>query len=94
MVWISVAALSIFGVKGPFLAMLSEAFAGPGVAGGIAMATALGNLSGFLPPYAVGWIKAETGSFSLGLLFLAALAVLGGVQVLWMRCPSLARALA
>ena len=87
MTWICVAALGIFGVKGPFLALLSEAFAGPGVAGGIAMATALGNLSGFLPPYAVGWIRAETGSFTLGLLFLAALALLGGVQVLSMSRP-------
>ncbi len=78
---ISIAAIGIFGVKGPFLAMMSEAFTGPGAAGGIAMATALGNLSGFLPPYAVGWIKAETGSFSLGLLFLATLAAIGALHV-------------
>jgi nitrate/nitrite transporter NarK len=80
---ISIASIGIFGVKGPFLAIMSEAFSGPGAAGGIAMATALGNLSGFLPPYAVGWIRAETGSFPLGLLFLAALAALGAVHVLW-----------
>jgi ACS family tartrate transporter-like MFS transporter len=79
---ISFAAIGIFGVKGPFLALMSEAFSGPGAAGGIAMATAIGNLSGFLPPYAVGWIKTETGSFSLGLLFLAALAALGALNVL------------
>jgi MFS transporter, ACS family, tartrate transporter len=79
---ISIASIGIFGVKGPFLAMMSEAFTGPGAAGGIAMATALGNLSGFLPPYAVGWIRAETGSFPLGLLFLAALAAVGAVHVL------------
>jgi MFS family permease len=80
---ISIASIGIFGVKGPFLAIMSEAFSGPGAAGGIAMATALGNLSGFLPPYAVGWIRAETGSFPLGLLFLAALAAIGAVHVLW-----------
>ena len=88
------AALGIFGVKGPFLAMLSEAFAGPGTAGGIAMATAIGNLSGFLPPYAVGWIKSETGSFSLGLLFLATLAALGGLQALAMARQPRQRAMA
>ena len=79
---IAVASIGIFGVKGPFLAMMSEAFSGPGAAGGIAMATALGNLSGFLPPYIVGWIRTETGSFPLGLLFLAALSALGAVHVL------------
>jgi ACS family tartrate transporter-like MFS transporter len=79
---LSVGAIGIFGVKGPFLSLLSGAFNGPGAAGGIAMATAIGNLSGFFPPYAVGWIKSTTGSFGLGLLFLAALAALGGLNVL------------
>ena len=79
------ASLGIFGVKGPFLALISEAFSGAGAAGGIAMVTALGNLSGFLPPYLVGWIRDYTGSFPLGLLFLAALAALGGLHVLGVR---------
>ncbi|MGI4944896.1 MAG: MFS transporter [Janthinobacterium lividum] len=82
MVAIAAASIGIFGIKGPFLAMMSEAFSGPGAAGGIAMATALGNLSGFLPPYIVGWIRAETGSFPLGLLFLATLSAVGAVHVL------------
>jgi ACS family tartrate transporter-like MFS transporter len=79
---ISVAALGIFGVKGPFLALTTEAFAGGGAAGGIAMVSALGNLSGFVPPYVVGWIRAATGSFAPGLAFLALLGLLGGAQVL------------
>ena len=79
---ICVAALGIFGVKGPFLALTTETLAGPGAAGGIAMVSALGNLSGFLPPYVIGWIRAETGSFSLGLLFLALLALIGGLHAL------------
>jgi MFS transporter, ACS family, tartrate transporter len=89
MVAICVAALGIFGVKGPFLALTSEAFLGRGAAGGIAMVSALGNLSGFLPPYVIGIIKTETGSFSLGLLFLAVLALIGGLHVL--RSPRFER---
>jgi nitrate/nitrite transporter NarK len=46
------------------------------------MVSAIGNLSGFLPPYIVGWIRAETGSFSLGMLFLAGLAAIGGIHAL------------
>ncbi|MDR3536278.1 MAG: MFS transporter [Acetobacteraceae bacterium] len=83
MVFISIAAVGIFGIKGPFLTLLANAFRGPGAAGGIAMATAIGNLSGFLPPFAMGWIRDATGSFSLGLLLLAVLAAMGGIHILF-----------
>jgi ACS family tartrate transporter-like MFS transporter len=82
MVGISTAAAGIYGLKGPWLSMVSESFSGAEAAGAIAMVSALGNLSGFLPPYAVGWIKDVTGSYGLGLLFLAVLSLLGGVQLL------------
>lgn len=82
MVGICVAALGIFGIKGPWIALVTELLAGASAAGSIAMVSAIGNLSGFLPPYIVGWIRAETGSFSLGLLFLAVLAASGGMHVL------------
>jgi ACS family tartrate transporter-like MFS transporter len=78
---ICVAAVGIFGIKGPFLALITEMFTGAGAAGGIAMVSSIGNLSGFLPPYIVGWIKALTGSFSLGLLFLAFLALVAAIQM-------------
>ena len=79
---ICVAGVGLFGIKGPWLSMVSEAFSAAEAAGGIAMVSALGNLSGFLPPYAVGLIKDATGSYGLGLLFLAVLSALGGLQVL------------
>ncbi len=79
---ICVATMGIYGVKGPFLSLTTESFSGPAAAGGIAMVTALGNLSGFLPPYLMGWIKDATGRFEWGLVMLAALSFLGGVQVL------------
>jgi MFS transporter, ACS family, tartrate transporter len=79
---ICVVMIGIYGLKGPSLALYTERFPGPAAAGSIAMVTALGNLSGFLPPYLVGWIKDATGQFSYGLLFLAVVAFLGGVQAL------------
>ena len=63
--------------------MTTESFSGGATAGGIAMVTALGNLSGFLPPYLMGWIKDATGSFVWSLVMLAVLSFLGGVQVLY-----------
>ena len=83
LVAICIATIGIYGVKGPFLSMTTETFSGGATAGGIAMVTALGNLSGFLPPYAVGWIKDTTGGFQWGLVMLAALSFIGGVQVLY-----------
>ena len=80
---ICVAAMGIYGVKGPFLSMTTESFSGGAAAGGIAMVTALGNLSGFLPPYLMGWMRDMTGNFGTGLVMLAVLSFMGGVQVLY-----------
>ncbi len=82
LVAICVATMGIYGVKGPFLSLTTESFSTSAAAGGIAMVTALGNLSGFLPPYLMGWIKDATGHFEWGLVMLAALSFIGGIQVL------------
>jgi cyanate permease len=36
----------------------------------------IGNLAGFAGPFAMGWIKDQTGSYTGGLLLLAGLGVL------------------
>ena len=56
--------------------------AGSAAAAGIAMINSIGNLSGFVSPFIVGWIKDATGSLSGGLYFLAASIAMGGVLVL------------
>jgi ACS family tartrate transporter-like MFS transporter len=56
--------------------MPSEFLTGTAAAGGIALVNCIGNLGGFLGPYAVGWIKDSTGDFSAALYFLAGSAVL------------------
>jgi ACS family tartrate transporter-like MFS transporter len=83
---VSFAALGIWGLKSPFLAMLSEAFSETTAAAGIAMVSSLGNLSGWAAPYMVGLIKSDTGSYSLGLLALGAFIALGAViMMIWIR---------
>ena len=39
------------------------------------MINAVGNLSGFFGPFAMGWIKDATGSFTGGLLLIAGMAI-------------------
>jgi hypothetical protein len=50
--------------------------------GGIVLVNSMGNLSGFVAPYMLGYIKDATQSLSLGLYSLAALVVLGGILVM------------
>jgi cyanate permease len=52
---------------------------GSAAAGGIALINSIGNLGGFVGPYAVGWIKDATGETTLGLVVLAACSIMAGV---------------
>ena len=55
---------------------------GPAAAGGIALINSIGNLAGFAGPYAMGYIKDVTGSYSGGLLSLAAAGLTAMIIVL------------
>lgn len=77
--WAKMAVLAIagFGIFAnlPVFWTLPTAFlSGAAAAGGIAIINALGNLAGFVGPYAVGAIKDATGSFAGGLFVIAFLA--------------------
>jgi nitrate/nitrite transporter NarK len=64
----------------PLFWSLPTAFlAGTGAAAGIAMINSIGNLAGFLGPYAVGWLKEATASNATGMYLLAAFMLLGGL---------------
>jgi nitrate/nitrite transporter NarK len=54
-------------------------------AAGIALINTVGALGGFVGPYAVGLVKDATGSFTGGLLMLAALLFVSGIATLWLR---------
>jgi ACS family tartrate transporter-like MFS transporter len=47
-----------------------------GAAAGIAVINSIGNLAGFAGPFAMGWIKDQTGSYAGGLLLLASLGII------------------
>jgi len=79
---LAIAALTL-GLSGimttlPLFWSLPTAFlAGTGAAAGIALINSLGNLAGFVSPYAVGWLKDATGSTNAGVYMLAAAMVVG-----------------
>jgi D-galactonate transporter len=79
---LTVAGFGVFANLPVFWTLPAAFLSGPAAAAGIAAINALGNLSGFVGPYAMGWIKDATGSFSAGLLLIAALAVVALVTVL------------
>jgi len=56
--------------------------AGAGAAAGLALINSIGNLAGFLGPYAVGWLKDATQSNASGMYMLAAFMILGALLAL------------
>jgi MFS transporter, ACS family, tartrate transporter len=93
LVAIAIATVGIYGSKPSFWPMPSEFLTGTAAAGGIALVNCVGNLGGFIGPYAVGWIKESTGDFSAALYFLAGAAVLSALITL-VLIPSRKAALA
>ncbi len=53
--------------KAPLWAMPSMFLSGEGAAAGIAAINSIGNLGGFVGPFAIGWLKSTTGGYSAGL---------------------------
>jgi ACS family tartrate transporter-like MFS transporter len=79
---LSIAGFGIFGCLPVFWTFPTAFLSGAAAAGGIALINSIGNLAGFAGPYAVGRMKDLTGSFTAGLLVLAALGLTAMVIVL------------
>src|SRR5471032_588177 len=75
-------AAGTYASKGPFWALSSEWLGATSAAAGLAQINALGNLSAFVFNYLIGYIQAETGSFPLAMMPIAATAVVGVICVL------------
>ncbi len=74
----------------PLCWSLATAFlGGAAAASGIALINSFGNLSGFVAPYVVGFIKEQSGSTDHGVYALALSLVIGAALVLWRVPPAL-----
>ena len=76
-------AMGIFSFMGPFWSLPCTFLAGSSAAVGIALINSIGNIGGFVGPYAMGAIHRRTGSFRGGLV-LAGFSLLISATLLFM----------
>ncbi|WP_028709174.1 MFS transporter [Propionicicella superfundia] len=74
-----IAAVGIYAPYGPFWALPAAFLRIEVLAFSMGLINALGNLGGFVGPYAVGWMRDATGSDLIGYLFLAGILVLSAL---------------
>lgn len=72
------AAVGIWSTLGPFWSLPTAFLSGTAAAGGIALVNSIGNVGGFVGPYIIGYVKQTTGSFTSGLMVLAATLLIAG----------------
>jgi D-galactonate transporter len=82
MVGLTLATAGIITTLPLFWSLPTAVLTGTGAAAGIAMVNSIGNLAGFMSPYAVGWLKEATGSNDAGMYMLAAFMLLGALLAL------------
>ena len=79
---LSIAGFGIFSGLPLFWTLPTAFLSGRASAGAIALINSIGNLAGFAGPFAVGWIKDATGSYTVGLLTLSACGLTAMIIVL------------
>ncbi len=84
----SISAFGVFAVLPVFWTLPTSFLSGPAAAAGIAIINALGNLSGFAGPYAMGALKDYTGNYNSGLLLIAGFVLISMVTVLLLKHDS------
>jgi MFS transporter, ACS family, tartrate transporter len=80
----SLAASGVFAGLATFWAVPPLFLGGTAAAGGLALIGSFGNLSGFVGPYAVGWLKQHTGDYHSGMWLCASAQLLAAMLILWL----------
>ena len=73
----TLAAIGYWSMMGPFWALPTRVLGGRAAAGGVAIITMIGSLGGFIGPALTGKLRDMTDNYTLGLLVLAGLTLLG-----------------
>lgn len=74
------ALIGITSARAIFWTIPTRFLTGLAAAGGLAFINSIGTLGGFVGPYAVGWLRDTTGSFSAGLMAMASLLMLATIM--------------
>jgi nitrate/nitrite transporter NarK len=80
LLWITVALSGITAARAIFWTIPTRFLTGLAAAGGLAFINSVATLGGFVGPYAMGWLRDATGSFSAGLMAMAGLLVLATIM--------------
>jgi ACS family tartrate transporter-like MFS transporter len=84
---VAVAGLGIWGALGTFWTLPTAFLSGTAAAGAIALINAVGNVGGFVGPYAIGLVRGSSTSFVGALALLAAALAVAGVLALVITPP-------
>jgi MFS family permease len=79
---LTLAASGVFSAGPVFWGLPTAFLGGAAAAAGIAAVNSIGNLAGFVSPYAVGWLKDLTRSTEAGMYAVSAALVVGALAVL------------
>lgn len=82
---VTIAVIGMSGARPAIFCIPPRFLTGAAAAGGIALINSFGNLGGFLGPYAIGWIRQNTGGFTGALYFLAASMALSAILCFCVR---------
>lgn len=82
MIALCVASMGIGTMSQAFFQIPGQFLTGMAAAGGLALINAVGNLGGFVSPYATGWLKDTTGNFSTACYVMGAVMAVGGLGIL------------
>lgn len=77
-----VAAFGIYGALAVFWTLPTAILRGMAAAGGLALLNSFSNLGGFFGPTLMGWLKQSTGTYTMGMLALAAMLAFAGISTL------------
>lgn len=80
--------IGMFGATGPFWSMPANSLRGTAAAGGIALITTFGSISGFFSPILVGWATERSGSLAFGQFYFGALLAAGALCLLLSPKPA------
>jgi MFS family permease len=86
--WLALTMLTLmaagsFGATGPFWSLPASYLSGTAAAGGIAIVTTFGGVSGFVSPIIVGWAATATGSLASGQIYYGMLMLLGAAVLIY-----------
>jgi MFS transporter, ACS family, tartrate transporter len=85
LVGLTLALMGLTSARALFWAIPTQFLTGAAAAGGLAFINSIGAIGGFVGPFAMGWLKDATGSFTTGLIGLACLGALSAVLTLSLR---------